>query len=69
MTVMCQQHRTVITSCLTQVRRKADGAKNLVKQWLTDWRDSPLVTQDPSHTQIQGTLGMWAELDLPGLRS
>ena len=39
----------------TQVRRKADGAKNLVKEWLTDWRDSPLVTQDPSHSQIQGT--------------
>ena len=40
--------------CAVQVRRKADGAKNLVKEWLTDWRDSPLVAQDPSHSQIRG---------------
>ena len=42
---------------VTQVRRKADGAKNLVKEWLADWRDSPLVAQDPSHSQIQGMNG------------
>ena len=47
---------------MTQVRRKAEGAKTLVKQWLADWRDSPLVTQDPSHIQIQGKLVVHREL-------
>ncbi len=40
--------------CMVQVRRRADSAKNLVKEWLTEWRDSPLVAQDPSHSQIRG---------------
>lgn len=41
-----------------QVRRKADGAKNLVKEWLLKWRDNPLVEADPSHTNIKGALCM-----------
>lgn len=51
-----------ISQRVTQVRRKAEGAKTLVKQWLADWRDSPLVTQDPSHIQIQGKLVVHGEL-------
>ena len=40
--------------CGLQVRRKADGAKNLVKEWLLKWKDNPLVEADPAHSNIQG---------------
>lgn len=38
----------------TQLRRAADPAKDLVKQWITQWSDAPGVVGNDSHTQIQG---------------
>ena len=39
---------------LLQVRRKADPAKNLVKEWVRDWRDAPSLTKEPSYMRISG---------------
>ncbi|BDA43852.1 probable photosystem II D1 precursor processing protein PSB27-H2, chloroplastic at C-terminar half [Coccomyxa sp. Obi] len=39
-----------------QVRKKADPAKNLVKGWLSDWKDAPGVQAEPSYTQLSGTI-------------
>ena len=36
-----------------QVRRKADSAKGLVKDWLTTWRDNKLVATSSSHREIK----------------
>jgi hypothetical protein len=37
-----------------QVRRRADGAKGLVREWIANWRDSPLVTTSASHRELTG---------------
>ena len=37
-----------------QVRRKADPAKGLVKEWVSNWRDARPVSGDASHRQITG---------------
>ena len=37
-----------------QVRRRADGAKGLVREWIANWRDSPLVTSSASHRELTG---------------
>ena len=37
-----------------QVRKKADPAKNLVKGWLSDWKDAPGVQGEASYTQLSG---------------
>ncbi len=37
-----------------QVRKKADPAKNLVKGWLSDWKDTPSVQAEPSYTHLSG---------------
>ena len=37
-----------------QVRRKADPAKGLVKEWVSSWRDARPVSNDASHRQITG---------------
>ncbi|KAK9915894.1 hypothetical protein WJX75_005729 [Coccomyxa subellipsoidea] len=39
-----------------QVRKKADPAKNLVKGWLSDWKDAPGVQGEASYTQLSGTI-------------
>ncbi|CAL8469845.1 g9387 [Coccomyxa elongata] len=39
-----------------QVRKKADPAKNLVKGWLSDWKDTPSLQAEPSYTQLSGTI-------------
>jgi len=39
-----------------EVRRKADTAKGLVKDWLSDWRDNGLVSTSTSHRQIKSTI-------------
>ena len=45
-----------------QVRRKADGAKNLVKEWLLKWKDNPAVEFDPAHANIQGATLEWSPM-------
>lgn len=40
--------------CGKQVRRKADSAKGLVREWLANWRDNPLVAASDSHRQLTG---------------
>jgi hypothetical protein len=35
-----------------EVRRKADPAKDLVRQFMTKWKDVPLVRDDVSYTQL-----------------
>jgi len=35
-----------------EVRRKADPAKDLVRQFMTKWKDAPLVREDVSYTQL-----------------
>lgn len=42
-----------------QLRRAADPAKDLVKQWITQWSDAPVVVGNDSHTQIQGAQRCW----------
>lgn len=37
-----------------QVRRKAEPAKKLVKEWVTDWRDARNVAQEVSYKRITG---------------
>lgn len=37
-----------------QVRRKADPAKSLVKEWVQNWRDATAVSNDPSYRRITG---------------
>ena len=39
-----------------EVRRKADPAKDLVRQFMSRWRDVPIVREDPSYTQLTGTI-------------
>jgi hypothetical protein len=39
---------------ILQVRRRADGAKGLVREWIANWRDSPLVTSSASHRELTG---------------
>jgi hypothetical protein len=39
-----------------EVRRRADGAKGLVREWIGNWRDSPLVTSSASHRELTGTI-------------
>ena len=39
-----------------QVRRKADPAKGLVKEWVSNWRDARPVSSDASHRQITGRI-------------
>ena len=41
-----------------QVRRKADPAKALVKEWVSRWRDERTVTSEVSYKQINGTARM-----------
>ena len=38
-----------------QVRRKADPAKGLVKDWVSNWRDNRSVRGSVSHDQLSGT--------------
>lgn len=35
-----------------EVRRKADPAKDLVKTFMTRWKDVPIVKEDPSYAQL-----------------
>jgi len=35
-----------------EVRRKADPAKDLVKTFMTRWKDVPVVKEDPSYAQL-----------------
>ena len=42
-----------------QVRRKADPAKELVKEFVAKWRDSPSVMGDVTHEEMKG--GDWVE--------
>lgn len=37
-----------------QIRRKADPAKGLVKDWVSKWRDDRTVRGSTSHDQISG---------------
>ncbi|EIE25666.1 hypothetical protein COCSUDRAFT_52532 [Coccomyxa subellipsoidea C-169] len=39
-----------------QVRKKADPAKNLVKGWLSEWKDAQGVQGEASYTQLSGTI-------------
>ena len=39
-----------------QVRRKADPAKALVKEWVSRWRDERAVATEVSYKQINGVL-------------
>ncbi|KAG7669531.1 hypothetical protein Ndes2526B_g05872 [Nannochloris sp. 'desiccata'] len=39
-----------------EVRRKADPAKDLVRQFMTRWKDVPLVRDDVSYTQLTGAI-------------
>ena len=39
-----------------EVRRKADPAKDLVRQFMTKWKDVPLVREDVSYTQLTGAI-------------
>jgi hypothetical protein len=45
---------TSLTPWWLQVRRKADPAKEFVKEFVSRWRDDPLVTQQGSHAEIKG---------------
>jgi hypothetical protein len=38
----------------TQVRRKADGAKDLVKEFVGKWQDNGDVAGDLTHTEMKG---------------
>jgi hypothetical protein len=40
-----------------QVRRKADPAKTLVKEWVANWRDVAAVSGEVSFKQIKGEHG------------
>jgi hypothetical protein len=40
--------------CAVQVRRKADGAKDLVKEFVGKWRDNEAVIGDVTHTEMKG---------------
>ena len=40
--------------CVAQVRRKADTAKGLVRDWMINWRDNALVSPSESHRQLIG---------------
>jgi len=37
-----------------QVRRKADGAKDLVKEFVGKWQDNAAVVGDITHTEMKG---------------
>lgn len=50
---MVQSPLKNVTAC-PQVRRKADSAKGLVREWLANWRDAPLVSASESHRQLTG---------------
>lgn len=39
-----------------EVRRKADPAKDLVRQFMTRWKDAPIVRDDVSYTQLTGAI-------------
>lgn len=39
---------------LMQVRRKADPAKGLVKEWVQNWRDARAVSKEVSYRKITG---------------
>lgn len=39
-----------------EVRRKADPAKELVREFMTKWKDAPLVKDDVSYTQLTGAI-------------
>ena len=54
--------REALTSKLApQVRRKADPAKNLVKEWVANWRDVRAVSGDASFKQIRGASQPWSK--------
>ena len=42
------------TRLALQVRRKADPAKGMVKEWVQNWRDVRVVSGDASFKQIKG---------------
>lgn len=48
---MLSQHPIVLH---LQIRRKADPAKGLVKDWVLKWRDDRSVRGSVSHDQISG---------------
>lgn len=39
-----------------EVRRKADPAKDLVRQFMTRWRDAPIVRDDESYRQLMAAI-------------
>ena len=39
-----------------EVRRKADPAKDLVRQFMTRWRDAPVVRDDESYRQLTAAI-------------
>ncbi|GAB4820470.1 hypothetical protein N2152v2_007516 [Parachlorella kessleri] len=39
-----------------EVRRKADPAKNLVREFVQKWRDAPLLQEQQSHRRISDTI-------------
>lgn len=39
-----------------EVRRKADPAKELVREFVGKWQDNPAVAGDPSHDEMRGVL-------------
>ena len=41
---------------LSQVRRKADPAKALVKEWVQNWRDARAVSSEVSYRKITGAV-------------
>ncbi|KAI8467526.1 MAG: photosystem II Pbs27 [Monoraphidium minutum] len=40
----------------TEVRRKADPAKDLAKQFIGRWQDNPTVAGDPTHDEMRSAL-------------
>lgn len=40
--------------CYTQVRRKADPAKEAVREFVGRWRDDPAVVGSASHEAVKG---------------
>jgi hypothetical protein len=43
---------------MTQVRRKADPAKNLVREFVQRWKNAPVVRDEESYRLISGALGL-----------
>ena len=44
----------MIRSVPVQFRKKADPARDLVRQWVRDWRDDPRVSREESYRQVTG---------------